>query len=179
MKKIFTKEEAQKLEFADAVHLWVYLDEINNDRNDEHWNCFIWKIYKTRLDVHGLSKKNWGLNWDTYGTKWILSTSNNSYDKKNNITIENVKCYLETGSMKPVYKVKCRDCGKEIPEEDAECVTFEDGKCDYLCSDCYDNYSYCEVCDTHYHHDSEVEVYGMRGGSVCSECYDEHGWRYE
>ena len=97
MKKIFTKEEAQKLEFSDAIHVWMQLYDIHNESYYTHWNAFIWKIYGTRLDLHGLSQRNWGLTWDTYGTKWVLSTPNNSYDKRNNITIENVKCYLEKG----------------------------------------------------------------------------------
>lgn len=104
MKKIFTKEEAQKLEFADAVHLWTYLDEINNQSYYSHWNVTIWEIYGTRLDVNGLHRKNIGLTWDTYGTKWLLSTPNNSYTKRGNIAVEDVKRYLETGSIKLIEK---------------------------------------------------------------------------
>lgn len=103
MKRIFTKEEAQKLEFADAVHVWMKIDNELTIAN-WHWNCFIWKIYRTRLDVNGLSQKDWGLTWDTYGTKWLLSTPNNSYTKRSNITVEDVKRYLETGSIKLIKK---------------------------------------------------------------------------
>lgn len=94
MKKIFTKEEAQNLKFADAVHVWMKLKDVYRTHYSEHWNAFIWKIYGTRLDLNGLSKKDWGLTWDTYGTKWLLSTPINSYDNKNNITIDNIKSYL-------------------------------------------------------------------------------------
>ena len=75
--------------------------------------------------------------------------------------------------------VKCKDCGKEMKEEDAEYVTFEDGSSDYICSDCLDNYGHCEACDCYIHNNSETEVYGLRGGVICSECYDEYGWIYE
>ena len=157
MKKIFTKEEAQKLEFADAVHVWMRLYDIHNKSYYTHWNAFIWKIYGTRLDLHGLSKRDWGLTWNTYGTKWLLSTPINSYDNRNNISVENVKCYLENGTLYPVIKVKRRECEEEILEENANVCNFSE-----------------------YNEDKDnVVVYSMRGGSVCSECYDEHGWRYE
>lgn len=75
--------------------------------------------------------------------------------------------------------VKCKDCGKEMKEEDAEYVIFEDGSSDYICSDCLDNYGCCEACDRYIHNSSETELWGMRGGIICEDCYDEHGWRYE
>ena len=92
MGKIFTKEEAQNLEFADAIHVWMNLDDLCKYKT--HWNAFIWNIYKTRLDLHGLSRKNWNLTWNTYGIRWVLSTPNNSYDNQNNITIEDIEHYL-------------------------------------------------------------------------------------
>ena len=83
MRKIFTKEEAQKLDGLDAVHVWRDLNW-----SPSHCNVFIWKIYGTRLDVYGLHQKNVGLTWDTYGTEWLLSTPNNSYDKRNKICFQ-------------------------------------------------------------------------------------------
>lgn len=75
--------------------------------------------------------------------------------------------------------VKCKDCGKEMLEEDAEYCDFNDGS-DYICSDCLDNYGYCEACGKYYNEEKDnVEIYGLRGGCVCSECYDAHGWKYE
>ena len=78
------------------------------------------------------------------------------------------------------YIVKCKDCGKEMKEWDASYVTFANGD-DYICEDCLDSgkYGYCEVCETWYKNEDNVEVYGLRGGTVCSECYDTHGWIYE
>ena len=77
----------------------------------------------------------------------------------------------------PSEMVKCKDCGKEIPEEDANYCDFEDGS-DYICDDCLEHYEYCEVCQTYYPNEKEY-IYFLRGGSVCEDCYDDHGWRYE
>lgn len=164
MKKIFTKEEAQKLYGFDAVHVWNDLDS-----SPVHYNVFIWKIYSTRLDVYGLYHKNIGLTWDTYGTKWLLSTPNNSYDKCNNITIENIKCYLETGNMEPIKMVKCLDCGKEIPEENAIDGIFDERE-GYICDDCSSYYLYCDGCEKYYTEKTK-EVYVLRGGNLCEDCY--------
>ena len=74
--------------------------------------------------------------------------------------------------------VKCKHCGNEMEEWKAEYCDFETGS-DYICSDCLGEYGYCEVCKIYYSKESDVEIYGLRGGCVCSDCYDEHGWRYE
>ena len=77
----------------------------------------------------------------------------------------------------PPEMVKCRDCGKEIPEEDAIYCNFEEDS-DYLCDDCISEYEYCAVCERYFPSEKEY-VYFLRGGNVCEDCYDEHGWKYE
>ena len=89
----------------------------------------------------------------------------------------NVECYNPDDEC----IVKCKDCGKEIPEEDAEHVTFEDETSDYICSDCLDNYCRCDCCERYFHNDSKTEVCGIRGmdGLICDECYEnEFEWKY-
>lgn len=74
--------------------------------------------------------------------------------------------------------VKCKDCGKEMKEEDAEYVTFEDGSSDYICSDCLENYGCCDWCERYFHNDSKIELANFRGGVICDECYeDEARWK--
>lgn len=178
MKKIFTKEEAQKLNEVDAVHLWMNLYDINDKHYEKHWNVTIWCVYSTRLDVNGLERKNNHLTWDTYGINWILSTPNNSYDKHNNIHITEIKCYLETGNMQPITMVKCLDCEKEIPEDDAIYGTFDE-RDGYVCEDCREEYCYCENCKEYYTDDFK-EVYWLRGGTLCVDCYENYdGYLWE
>lgn len=103
MKRIFTKEEAQKLKDQDCVCLW----EITNLSLKIYYskNVIVWRIYGTRMDVDGYGTRlDHNLRWETYGTKWLLSTPNNSYTKRSNITEEDITRYLETGSIKLIKK---------------------------------------------------------------------------
>lgn len=71
------------------------------------------------------------------------------------------------------FIVKCKDCGKEMKEEDAEYVTFEDGSSDYICSDCLENYGYCNWCGRYFHNNSKIELANFLGRIICDECYED------
>jgi hypothetical protein len=74
------------------------------------------------------------------------------------------------------YSMWCNDCAEAdaICCADCGCYVLSDyayyiGSCDYVCEDCADRYSYCEVCETYVHYtqyDSDADM--------CRECAREN-----